>query len=287
LERGTHWYYERARGSYSDDKAAQGTPARRREWEGQNPAGQQFTKTDLAKFEHSWLGVPHLVCMGAEKNFMRFAETMDSESGPAVDQNYFRRLIAKAILFRTAEKLFSTQDLAGYRANSVAYAVGWLAVRSGWRINLDRIWDSQRLSPALCDALKIACTAAHAHILVQPGNSGEASKREQCWKDFKTSEIPVGGAWLGELVASPFLIPTSEDDMLAHEWESVRHQFQNDARTVGELEAMTGRSWVASRREETIGSYAGRSWDELCRLRGVGAKKLRTLVEIFAAAAGR
>jgi hypothetical protein len=59
---------------------------------------------------------------------------------------------------------------------------------------------------------------------------------------------------------------------------------------VGDLEAMTGKSWVASRREEreeTVGSYAGRSWDELCRLRGVGAKKLRTLVEIFAAAAGR
>jgi hypothetical protein len=50
---------------------------------------------------------------------------------------------------------------------------------------------------------------------------------------------------------------------------------------------MTGKSWVASRREETVGSYAGRSWDELCRLRGVGAKKLRTLVVIFAAAAGR
>jgi hypothetical protein len=28
MERGTHWYYERARGSYLDDKARQGTSAR-------------------------------------------------------------------------------------------------------------------------------------------------------------------------------------------------------------------------------------------------------------------
>ena len=31
MERGTHWYYERARGSYMDDKTRQGTPARRKE----------------------------------------------------------------------------------------------------------------------------------------------------------------------------------------------------------------------------------------------------------------
>ena len=78
--------------------------------------------------------------------------------------------------------------------------------------------------------------------------------------------------------------------MLAQEWESVRHTFQNDARTVGELEAMTGKSWVASRREESAGSYA-EFWHRVGRTaakvaRASGAKKLRTLVEIFAAAAG-
>jgi hypothetical protein len=54
LARGTHWYYERARGSYLDDKARQGTQARRREWEKLNPPNQKFTKTDLAKYEHAW-----------------------------------------------------------------------------------------------------------------------------------------------------------------------------------------------------------------------------------------
>ncbi len=54
LARGTHWYYERARGSYADDRARQGTLTRRQEWQIQNPPDQKFTKTDLAKFEHAW-----------------------------------------------------------------------------------------------------------------------------------------------------------------------------------------------------------------------------------------
>ena len=130
LERGTHWYYERARGSYLDDKARQ-VHRRRNERGRAEPSSQKFSKTDVAKFEHAWLGKPHLVCLGAEKNFVKFAERMEDEGEPLVDLNYFQQLVAKAILFRTAEKVFSAQELEGYRANSVAYAVSWLAERGG------------------------------------------------------------------------------------------------------------------------------------------------------------
>jgi hypothetical protein len=41
----THWYYERARGSYLDDKARHVTPAQKREWDKHNPPQQKFTKT--------------------------------------------------------------------------------------------------------------------------------------------------------------------------------------------------------------------------------------------------
>ncbi len=160
--------------------------------EAQNRAAQKFTKTDLAKFEHAWSwGRPHLVCFGAEKNFMRFAEGMDGDGEPVVDQNFFRRLVAKAILFRTAERLFSTQDLTGYRANSVAYAVAWLAARSGWRIHLDRIWESQRLSTALCDALKVACAAAApAHCSRSRGTRAKRRNGSSAGKNSKTRKLP-------------------------------------------------------------------------------------------------
>ena len=284
LERGTRWYYERARGSYADDKARQGTSSRKREWEVQNPPHQKFTKTDLAKFEHAWIGLPHLVCLGAEKNFIKLAERMDDDGEPVVDQNYFKHVVAKAILFRTAEKLFSAQELDGYRANSVAYAVAWLAERSGRRIDLGRIWEDQRLSQALCDALKVACAAAHEHITTQEGNPGEASKREPCWEEFRGIDLPTGEDWRKELAEAPFVPANTEEEALAQEWENVRQRFANDSRTMGELEACTGKVWVNKRRGDPVYSYAEKTWRQLRTEPGLGLKKLRGLVELFSAA---
>ena len=191
LERGTHWYYERARGSYLDDKARENTPARKREWERQNPASQKFTKTDLAKFEHAWLGLPHLVCRGAEKNFIELAQRQEEEGTPLVNLDFFRHFVAKAILFRSTERLVSAQEFGGWRANIVAYTIAWLAEHSRKRINLDRIWDEQCLTPMLADAITTVCREANHHITSQSGNVGEATKRPECWDGFRARKINV------------------------------------------------------------------------------------------------
>ena len=292
LERGTHWYYERARGSYADDKARQGNATQRRKWETENPPQQKFTKTDLAKFEHAWLGLPHLVCLGAEKNFNKLAERMEEDGEPVVDQNYFKHAVAKAILWRTAEKLFDTLELDGYRANSVAYALAWLAEGSERCINLDRVWNEQRITPALCDALKAVCAAAHKHITSQDGNPGEASKRESCWGEFREKKLSEPEAWRGELSETAFIVANTEEEALSAEWERVRHDFVNDSRTIGELEAVTGKVWMRTRRGDTIYFYAEKPWKKLRteKLRGnqrLGITTLRGLVELASAAARR
>jgi len=285
LARGTHWYYERARGSYLDDKARQGTPARRREWEKSNPPNQKFTKTDLAKYEHAWLGLPHWVCFGAEKNFVRFAERMEDDGQPEVNLDYFRHAVAKAILWRTAEKLFDTLDLEGYRANSVAYAVAWLAEKSGRRIDLNRIWAEQRLSSALCEAVKTACREAWEHLNHQQGNVGEASKKAECWEAFKRKEIALPAGWQNELAETPFIAPRSEEEALVAAWERLRHKFIADARTMEGIEAYTGKEWVRTRRRDPVSSYAVLTWEQLRLRPGLGLKKLRALVEMLAIAA--
>ncbi len=167
LQRGTQWYYERAAGSYLDDKSRQTPGSRRKDWEQQNPAHQKFTKTDLAKYEHYWKALPHSVCLGSEKNFRIFAERMEEDGEPVVDENYFKHVVARAILHRTAEKLFSTLDLEGYRAESIAYALAWLVQESKQRLDLERIWREQRVPPLLCEALKTVSLAAHRHIMRQ------------------------------------------------------------------------------------------------------------------------
>lgn len=284
MESGTHWYYERARGSYIDDKARQGTPARMREWERQNPPHQKFTKTDLAKFEHAWLGHPHLVCKGAEKNFVAFAQKHENDGEPLVDLNYFKHVVAKAILFRTTEKLVSQQKFGDFRANTVAYTIAWLAEKSGWRIDLERIWIQQRLFSSLCEAIIEVCKAVNKHLLAQPGNIREATKRQECWEAFRRTVIALPSQWEQELAAHAFVAPTNEEGVLAVEWEKVRHKFTNDSRAIEVLETYTGKVWLPAKGRDTVASYAGLNWEKLRMKPGLGLKKLRLLVEMFAAA---
>jgi len=285
LDRGTHWYYERARGSYLDDKARQGTPARMRDWAVQNPPERKFTKTDLAKYEHAWLGLPHLVCRGAEKNFIALAERHEDEGEPVVDLNCFRQLVAKAILFRTAEKLFSSLELEGYRANAVAYAVAWLAERSGRRINLDRIWEEQRVLPATQEAIKAVCATAHAHVLATPGNPGEWSKKPECWDAFRQQELALADDWENEWADEAFYSPTNAGQTLAVEWDRVRESLKQDARTIEGLEAFTGMTWLPARRRHTVAHYANMTFQELRQREDLRMKRIRDLIQMFAIAA--
>lgn len=193
----THWYYERARGSYLDEKGRAGTPSQKKSFEAKNPLRQKFTKTDLAKYEHTWDQYPHYVCRGAEKNFNKLTETFVENGYPAVDEDYFCRLVAKAILFKTAEKIVGAQDYGGFRANIVTYSLAWLSHHTSQRIDLDRVWKEQQLTENLCKFIEVVSKHAYEHIVTPPTshrNPGEWSKQEECWKQFcgKNIKIPRG-----------------------------------------------------------------------------------------------
>jgi hypothetical protein len=203
IERQTHWYYERARGSYLDDKIREGTPARMRAFETLNPLRQKFTKTDLAKYENTWDQYPHLVCLGGEKNFTRFTSSLVERGYPIVDEDYFQRLVAKAILFRTAERLVAAKKFGGFRAQIVAYSLAWLSHSSAQRIDLARIWNEQRLADPLSEAITMVSVEANEHIVNPPPNRrnpGEWCKREECWDAFRTKVIRLPKSFSEELV---------------------------------------------------------------------------------------
>jgi hypothetical protein len=178
----TRWFYERARSQYADALARERTPARQRAFKTIHPLRQKFTKSDAAKFEHSWNQLPHIVSRGAEKNFREFMIKM-GESTPEVDTTYCQRLIAKAILFRATEKIVSAQNFGGYRANIVTYTIALLSNLTGQRIDLDRIWREQALSPALANAIADASYPVHSVITnpVRMANISEWAKKPECW----------------------------------------------------------------------------------------------------------
>lgn len=203
-EKQTHWFYERARGQYADERARAGTPAKKKAFEQQNPPKQRLTKVDLAKFEHSWQQRPHHVSEGAQKNFGRFM--IDLEHCPIVpDQDYFHKLIAKAILFKRMEDLFNKLALGPYRANVVPYTIAWLCMKTaqdGKRVDLDRIWQSQRLNPKLEEAIIQVLPRVHYAITHPPSSANitEWCKREACWRSVSSIDIELSPAFHQQLV---------------------------------------------------------------------------------------
>ena len=60
---------------------------------------QLVTKTDLAKYEHSWSQRPHIVSRGAQKCYLDFMDGLDQRGVFEPDERYFERAMARAILF--------------------------------------------------------------------------------------------------------------------------------------------------------------------------------------------
>lgn len=190
-QRETRWFYERARGQYADAQAKL-TPAEQRRFKAEHPKVQMFSKTDLAKFENVWDDHPKWVNLGSQKNFARYASRIGREWDKAADgfnELYFKRIVARALIFRAAERLVSAQPWynGGYRANIVAYTLavlGEIMKRRGKIPPSGRIWNAQAVDPATEAAIVAVATAVNEEIIRPPqgiSNISEWCKKEACW----------------------------------------------------------------------------------------------------------
>jgi AIPR protein len=188
-QRQTRWFYERARGQYADAKNRESTPAKQKAFASTNPTNQKFAKTDLAKFEHTWHQLPHIVSLGAQKNFAKFTVALAEKNHPEPDEKYFTNLIAKAILFKEAEKIVQNEQFGGYRANIVTYTLAYLSDTSQERIDLDAIWKQQSITPELERSIRLVSRRVHQIITNPPDgrNVTEWCKKEACWHSVRSS----------------------------------------------------------------------------------------------------
>jgi AIPR protein len=183
-QRQTRWFYERARGQYVDAKNRESTPAKQKAFANNHPTTQKFTKTDLAKFEYTWQQLPHIVSLGAQKNFAKFTVELAESGYPELDKTYFTHLIAKAILFKSAEKIIHNEKFGGYRANIVTYTLAYLSYKIQQDIDLDEIWKNQSLSHSIQQSIQLISREIHQVIVNPPEgrNITEWCKKESCWK---------------------------------------------------------------------------------------------------------
>lgn len=190
-QRETRWFYERARGQYADAQAKL-TPAEQRRFKAEHPKPQMFSKTDLAKFENVWDDHPKWVNLGSQKNFARYASRIGREWDKASDgfnEYYFKRIIARALLFRATERLVSAQPWynGGYRANIVAYTLavmGEILKRAGKAAPYGKIWNAQAVDAPTEAAIVAIASAVNEQIIRPPqgiSNISEWCKKDACW----------------------------------------------------------------------------------------------------------
>lgn len=210
----THWYYERTRGQYQNDRAKL-SAAEQRRFDLVFPRAQVITKTDAARFEVAWAQGPHQVSAGAQKNFMAFANAVAerwSKSPDEFNEQYFRELVAKAILYGQVRHLVAKQDWyqQGYLANIVAYTLAKLSYEierqaPKSKMNFKVIWDRQSVPEAVLEQCMVIAERA-LECLVAPGravqNVTEWAKREQAWAVFKAVSIPLTSDFREGLLSS-------------------------------------------------------------------------------------
>ena len=179
------WFYERAAGSYNTLLQRDGTtPAKLKALKDAIPTARRITKTDLAKYLNAWDCKPDVVSLGNQKNFDKFMAGLapaEGQEAPLPTVADFKAMIAKAKIYRDAQKRIRPMFQA-FQANVTAYTVSLLAELLGDRLDLDRIWAKQAVSPELL--AQIATWANEVNDALHSSSGGkmvsEWAKRPEC-----------------------------------------------------------------------------------------------------------
>lgn len=235
----THWFYERARGQYANASAYL-TPARKKEFEVQNPRKQLIQKTDIAKVLVTTMCMPHVVSQGAQKNFKFFAENVTGqwgEEGVAFGEDWFKGIIGATIVFRTLERLVGQADwyAQGYRANTVTYSIALLLQKlRSLKQDIDflKVWNRQATSNSLNQALLFIAKQVQSRIILaaeayKVANVTEWCKRDKCWDDLLQSvDVRISGDLERDLID-------------AEEKQGAKRSARRDQRMMNDIEAQT------------------------------------------------
>lgn len=209
---GTHWYYERARGQYRQEQAKM-TEAEKKKFQMENPKRQMFTKTDLAKYYNIYQMMPDKVSLGAQKNFIQFANWAGEQwnkNDLNFNEVYFKRVVCVDILFKAVDDIVKHAAWydGGYKAQVNTYTLSWLFYLiqkdyPQYAFNFRDVWNKQRVSDELKIQLESLAEKVFYHLtnpnrLVQ--NVTEWAKRADCWGKLKEMDFQLSPALVRWLV---------------------------------------------------------------------------------------
>ena len=200
----THWFFERARGQYKTLRSREGfTKVQRTAFDKKYPKEQMFTKVELAKYINAYKEIiggynkiiigPNTVVRGNEKNYAKFINN-NLPDVKKINNVYFEDAIAKAILFKTAEKRYGTRRndycIGELRQVAVPYTISLISYLTDNKLDLYKIWKNQCLSDALSDFIYDLMKQVNEFIIDNSPITHyiEWAKKDDCWELVKQYE---------------------------------------------------------------------------------------------------
>jgi AIPR protein len=241
------WFFERANGQYRETLNKQ-TPSQQKKFKEQNPSNLKFVKSDVAKFINVWELEPHYVSQGSQKNFIHFTkkvnETVSKNKLPG--ENFYCKLLANAILFKTIDKLFGRKNVdaigdTNLKSFTVAYTVSYFHHLTNCRLDLWKIYEEQKTDDVLNGYFKSVMHFVYKHLVAEANNSliSEYAKRESSWSKLKTTTYPER---LIDLLKD-YLISEEEKVQRENEKEIDTNNVENAVFLISEIQKMGLKFW--------------------------------------------
>lgn len=232
----TYWFYERARGQYLN-KQAYMTLAEKRKWQMSHPRNQMLTKTDLAKYENTFLMLPGLVSKGAQANFSEFAKQVQGKwdkDKAEFGEFYFKKVIVHAIIFKSLEKVIPKKEwYAGFRANIITYTLSYFSKwmkQNSVALDYTNLFKKQICPEILVNELSEVAKHIHEHLQSVEQNLTTYAKGAIAWQNISALDIN----FRDDLIA-PYLI--SENKLIELNKGSTKQQ-KTDIGLIGEAKAV-------------------------------------------------
>lgn len=184
----TFYYYERHQGGYAVEIGQK--PGK----ENAFPPDKVVRLDDVARWENCYIGAPHLVASGGQKNFVQFMRHhLPYKKNQKED--YYKQLVSKGIVHRALDAELDKVEVSGsaYRHLTKPYTISLIWQCFGSAINLETVWEKQGVERwvILC-AREIAALVKKKHdkdALKLEQNRGEWPKKEQCWIGWPEENI--------------------------------------------------------------------------------------------------
>ncbi|MDO4228660.1 MAG: AIPR family protein [Capnocytophaga sp.] len=241
------WFFERTNGQYRETLNKL-TPSQQRKFKEQHPKSNLFIKSDIAKYINIWELEPHFVAKGSQKNFIHYTKKINDLAAknkfPA--ENFYKKLIANAILFKTTNKLFGRKGVdaigdTNLKAPIVAYTLSYFHYLTNNRLNLWQIYNEQIVNEKITKELHNMLNFVHNHLITAANGSlfSEYTKRETSWEKLKNTNYPIDL----ESVLADFLISEDEKILRDTEKEINTNQVEEKIFLISEIRELGLKFW--------------------------------------------